>query len=136
MSDIFTKKKRSEVMSRIKGKDTSIELKVRSYLHRKGYRFRVNDKRYSGTPDIVLPKYRTIIFVNGCFWHGHGCGNSKIPESNKVFWTEKIKNNKIRDDKNHSRLREEGWKVAVVWECEIEKDFEDTMNALIRLINA
>ena len=90
--DVFTKEKRSEVMSRIKGKDTVLEISFRKLLHKEGFRFRKNDKRYPGKPDIVLPKYQTVIFINGCFWHGHlGCKYFVIPKTRTDFWAEKIK---------------------------------------------
>lgn len=130
MTDKFTKEKRSEIMSKIRGKDTSIELKVRSYLHANGFRFRVNDRRYPGTPDIVLPKYKTIIFVNGCFWHGHRCKYSRIPHSNIDFWTEKINKNIARDEKVKESLTKMGWSVIVVWECELENEYENTMSRI------
>lgn len=106
--DVFSKEKRSEIMSHIKGKDTSIELRVRSCLHSLGFRFRVNDKRYKGTPDIVLPKYKTIIFVNGCFWHGHDCKYYSVPKTNTEFWMNKIQRNIQRDENIIKQLREDG----------------------------
>lgn len=119
------------MMSKIKSKDTMIEIKVRSWLHRNGYRFRKNDKRYAGTPDIVLPKYRTIIFINGCFWHGHeDCKIAHIPKVNSDFWLNKIKKNKLRDEKNIMDLIGDGWRVITVWECEIDGDFEKVMKGI------
>lgn len=117
--DIWDKKKRSQVMSRIKSKDTKIEIIVRKWLFAYGYRFRVNDKRYPGTPDIVLPRYKTIIFVHGCFWHGHNCKIGHVPKSNTAFWREKIGRNKNRDFDNIQQLTSMGWRVLVVWECEV-----------------
>lgn len=131
MTDKFSNEKRSDIMSKIRGKNTSIELKVRSYLHAKGFRFRVNDRRLPGTPDIILPKYRTIIMVNGCFWHGHGCKYSRIPCSNVDFWTEKIIRNVERDEKVKKELSNLGWSVIVVWECDINSDFENTMGRIL-----
>ena len=104
--DVFSKEKRSEVMSRIKGKNTGIELKVRRYLHVLGFRFRVNDKRYIGKPDIVLPKYKTMIFINGCFWHSHGCKYSTIPKTNTEFWIKKLNKTKERDQEAVKQLTE------------------------------
>ena len=114
---------RSYTMSRIRGKDTSIEKTVRSYLFARGFRFRKNDKRYPGRPDIVLPKYRTIVFVNGCFWHMHeGCESFHMPKSNVEFWTAKLTRNRDRDSRQHEQLRQMGWHVIDVWECELRGD--------------
>lgn len=124
-------------MSRIRGKDTKIEVLVRSYLFSKGFRFRKNDKRYPGKPDIVLPKYKTVIFVNGCFWHMHpGCKQATIPKTRTEFWVEKLNRNVENDRKNQQALRDAGWNVIVVWECELEKDFEGTMNRVIRTLKS
>lgn len=113
---------RSYTMSHIRGKDTSIEMLVRSYLFRRGLRFRKNDKRYPGHPDVVLPKYRTIVFVNGCFWHMHeGCAKHSMPKSNVEFWTAKLLRNRARDAAQHAELAAAGWRVIVVWECELSK---------------
>lgn len=113
---------RSYIMSRIRGKDTSIEVLVRSYLFRRGLRFRKNDRRYPGHPDVVLPKYRTIVFVNGCFWHMHeGCSQCVIPKSNVAFWTAKLTRNRRRDAAQRAELTAAGWHVITVWECELGK---------------
>jgi len=120
MVDKLTKEKRSWNMSRIKGKDTKPEKAVRSLLHYLGYRFRLQRKDLPGKPDIVLPKYRTVVFVHGCFWHSHGCKDSGIPKTNSEFWHEKLAKNKLRDGKNSLKLRELGWSVLVVWECELK----------------
>lgn len=129
MSDKLTPEKRSWNMSRIKGKDTKIEVEVRKYLFSKGYRFRKNDKRYPGKPDIVLPKYHVAIFVHGCFWHRHeGCKDATTPKTRTEFWLEKfdknVKNDQIKQEKN----RELGWKVIVIWECELKRSFQETMD--------
>ena len=118
---------RSYTMSHIRGKDTSIERMVRSFLFAKGLRFRKNDKRYPGHPDVVLPKYRTIIFVNGCFWHMHeGCPKAtRVPKSNVEFWTAKLLRNHERDARQRAELEADGWKVIVVWECELGKKVRD-----------
>lgn len=131
MSDKLTPEHRSWNMSRIKGKDTKIEVIVRQYLFSKGYRFRKNDKRYPGKPDIVLPKYKTVIFVHGCFWHRHpGCKNATIPKTRTEFWNEKLEKN-VRNDKiKQEQLEQMGWKVIVIWECELEKNFSQTMEAV------
>ena len=104
MSDIFSQTKRSDIMSKISSKDTKPEILVRKFLFSKGFRYRINVKTLPGKPDIVLPKYKTIIFVNGCFWHGHNCKKGKLPSSNTDFWKEKISNNKSRDAKNSDLL--------------------------------
>ena len=115
-------------MSRIKGKDTKIEVEVRKYLFSKGYRFRKNDKRYPGKSDIVLPKYHVAIFVHGCFWHRHeGCKDATTPKTRTEFWLEKFDKNVKNDQIKQEKLRELGWKVIVIWECEIKKDLIKTM---------
>ncbi|MBT1163130.1 very short patch repair endonuclease [Bifidobacterium felsineum] len=117
---------RSYTMSHIRGKDTSIEVLVRSYLFRRGLRFRKNDKRYPGHPDVVLPKYRTMVFVNGCFWHMHeGCTKHSMPKSNVEFWTAKLLRNRARDAAQHAELAAAGWRVIVVWECELAKSMRE-----------
>ena len=107
-------------MSKISGNETKPEKIVRRYLFSKGFRFRKNDKRYPGKPDVVLPKYKTIIFIHGCFWHGHNCKAGKLPETKKEFWENKINGTKVRDKNNQEALRSMGWKVMVIWECEIK----------------
>ena len=118
----YARGSRSYIMSHIRGRDTSIETMTRSYLFRRGFRFRKNDRRYPGHPDIVLPKYRTMVFVNGCFWHGHeGCAQVRIPKSNVEFWTAKLSRNKERDRRQRRELEAMGWRVIVVWECELRR---------------
>jgi len=107
-------------MSKISGKETEPEILVRKFLFRKGFRYRKNDKRYPGTPDIVVPKYKTVIFVHGCFWHGHNCRAGKLPETRKEFWQNKIDTNIARDKKNRRDLEKLGWKVLVIWQCELK----------------
>ena len=120
MTDIFSSEKRSDIMSRIRSKDTKPEIKLRKALFARGFRYRTNDKRLPGTPDIVLPKYGTVIFVNGCFWHHHpDCKIATTPKSNTEFWQNKIKRNRQRDLENYWKLGELGWEVIVVWECEL-----------------
>mgnify|MGYP000863008343 CR=1 FL=1 len=118
--DRISPQKRSEVMSRIKGKNTKPELVVRRLLHRMGYRFRLHRKDLPGKPDIVLPKWRTAIFVHGCFWHGHECPRGSTPASNVEFWSEKIRRNKERDQRAVSALGNAGWQVLTLWECELK----------------
>jgi DNA mismatch endonuclease (patch repair protein) len=122
MTDTISKKKRSWNMSRIRSKNTKPELAVRSLLHRMGYRFRLHKRDLPGKPDIVLPKYKTVIFVHGCFWHRHPrCKYAYRPKSRVNFWQNKFKENIGRDRKNQSELKRLGWKSIVVWECEVAK---------------
>lgn len=121
--DMYSKLKRSEIMSHVKGHDTRPELVLRKYLFQLGFRYRVNVSFLPGKPDIVLPKYNTIIFVHGCFWHGHeNCKSATIPKSNVEFWTNKISRNKSRDKKNYKALKELGWRVIIIWECSLSND--------------
>lgn len=107
-------------MSRIAGKDTKPEELVRKYLFSKGFRYRKNVRKLPGTPDLVLPKYRTVIFINGCFWHGHeGCKYFVWPKNNAEFWKQKIETNISRDQRKEAQLRDMGWNVLIVWECEL-----------------
>ena len=126
MADVHSPQVRSRNMSNIKGKNTKPEMIVRRYLFSKGFRYRKNDIRLPGKPDIVLPKYRTVIFVNGCFWHKHeGCKYFVWPKSNPEFWKSKIDGNIRRDIKCHQLLRNAGWNVIVVWECELKKNIQE-----------
>ena len=120
MTDIFSKQKRSEIMSKISGKETRPEILVRKYLFANGFRYRKNVKHLPGKPDIVLPKYKTVIFVHGCFWHGHNCKAGKLPETRKEFWKEKINGNIERDKRNKSELEKLGWNVTTIWQCELK----------------
>lgn len=129
--DNVSKEKRSQIMSKIRGKNTTPEIKVRSLLHRLGFRFRIHKKNLPGKPDIVLAKYKAVIFVNGCFWHGHqGCKISKIPKSNTDFWTNKIQRNIEHDELNIAKLLDAKWRVLVIWECEINREHELTQKIL------
>lgn len=117
--DPFTAEKRSKIMSHIRGKDTDVEKRVRSLLHSLGYRFRLHVDGLPGKPDIVLPKYASIVFVHGCFWHGHkGCKRASIPQTNREFWIRKITGNVQRDTRTVRDLRKLGWKVLVIWQCQ------------------
>jgi DNA mismatch endonuclease (patch repair protein) len=118
LADVVDKATRSRMMSGIRGKDTTPEKAVRSALHKAGFRFRLHVRDLPGKPDIVLPKYRTAIFVHGCFWHGHECRNFKWPKTRADWWRKKIEANKARDRKARTALRKLGWNVRVVWECE------------------
>lgn len=117
--DIWSKKKRSAVMARIRSKDTKPEWIVRRYLFSRGYRYRKNVKGLPGTPDIVLRKYGIVIFIHGCFWHGHEVDGT-MPKTNQKFWVDKIERNKWRDTKNKEMLRKMGWLVMTVWECQLK----------------
>jgi len=119
-------------MSRIRAKNTKPELLVRKFLFSKGFRFRVNDKRYPGKPDIVLPKYHTVIFIHGCFWHGHNnCRYFVVPKTRTEWWLNKISTNAQNDNKAVAALHGKGWKIIVLWECELRTDkIEDTLGAL------
>lgn len=122
MTDVFTIIKRSEVMSRIKSRDTQPERAVRSLLHRLGYRFRLHRADLPGKPDIVLPRYKTVIFVNGCFWHRHeGCRFAYTPKTRIDFWQKKFSENVFRDQRAQESLMASGWKVIVIWECELRE---------------
>ena len=136
MADVHSPETRSYNMSRIRGKDTKPEELVRKYLFSQGFRYRKNDARLPGKPDIVLPKYKTVIFVNGCFWHGHeGCHYFVWPKNNAEFWKKKIGSNIERDAKNHALLAKLGWNVIVVWECELKRSrAEETLNLLVHCI--
>ena len=131
MADTKTPSERSENMSRIRSTNTKPEEIVRKYLFSHGFRYRKNDKRYPGKPDIVLPKYRTIIFVNGCFWHMHGCSRSRLPRSNQDYWFPKIERNIQRDTETHQKLKTAGWQVIVVWECELKKRLAEKRLSLL-----
>jgi DNA mismatch endonuclease (patch repair protein) len=121
MADVHDKATRSYNMSRIRNKDTKPEILVRKFLFANGFRYRLNDKKLPGKPDIVLPKYKTVIFVNGCFWHGHeNCKYFKLPATRTEWWKEKIEGNIKNDITKHALLREAGYKVMVIWECEVK----------------
>ena len=133
--DSLTPEKRSWNMSRIRGKDTRPEIAVRSLLHRMGYRFRTTDRKLPGKPDIVLPKYRTVILVHGCFWHRHpGCKYAYTPKSRLDFWERKFMGNVERDAKNLSLLQQQGWFPIVVWECEIKRDADAVLKKISRTL--
>lgn len=126
MADTHSKKTRSYNMSRIRSKDTKQEVMVRKFLFSKGLRFRKNDKRYPGNPDVLLPKYRSAVFINGCFWHSHeGCPDFILPKSNQDYWESKLEKNRKRDEKNYVSLKRDGWHVFIIWECELKKANKD-----------
>lgn len=136
MADVHNKTTRSYNMSRIKGKDTRPEMMVRRFLHAHGFRYRLHDKKLPGKPDLVLPKYKTVIFVNGCFWHGHeGCKYFVIPKTRREWWVEKIEKTKKKDEINYAKIEEKGYTVVVIWECELKSLLmENTLKALANRI--
>lgn len=132
MADVHTPEGRSYNMSRIRSKDTKPEEKVRKYLFAKGFRYRKNVRNLPGCPDIVLTKYKTVIFVQGCFWHMHDCGKFHWPSTNREYWEQKIWRNVERDKLNRERLQILGWKVLRVWECELnKKSIDETMARIL-----
>lgn len=132
MADNHTKEVRSRNMSHIRSTNTKPEEKVRKYLFSKGFRYRKNVRSLPGCPDIVLPKYRSVIFVNGCFWHKHDCPRFVWPSSNQEYWIPKITRNVERDERNQQTLKKIGWQVITVWECELKKsNYQETMDKLI-----
>ena len=135
--DVHTKEQRHYNMSQIRSKNTQPELIVRKFLWKHGYRYRLHRKDLPGKPDIVLPKYNLVIFVNGCFWHMHKCKKFVLPSTNRKFWYEKLSQNKIRDAKNYRKLKKTGWNYIVIWECQLTendkkalKKITDTLHAL------
>ena len=137
MSDHLTAEKRSWNMSHIRSKDSKPETLVRKYLFSKGFRYRKNVKQLPGCPDIVLPKYKTVIFVNGCFWHKHDCPRFVWPSANQEYWKPKIMGNVKRDQKHYEELWSLGWDVLIVWECELKrKVFEATMDRIEKRLRA
>ena len=131
--DIMSRQERSERMSLIRSRNTTPELIVRSLLHRLGYRFRVHRRDLPGNPDIVFPSRRCVVFVDGCFWHGHQCSIGHIPYSNSKYWEEKITRTKLRDSKNRKLLRRKGWRALIIWECEI-KNTEKLIRRVTRFL--
>lgn len=126
MVDKHSKEIRSYNMSRIGSQNTKPETMVRKFLFSKGLRFRKNDKRYPGHPDILLPRYKAAVFINGCFWHCHeGCLDFVLPKSNQGYWVPKLEKNRNRDEENYAVLKKEGWNVFIVWECELKKASKD-----------
>ena len=135
MADRLNQEKRSWNMSRIRSKDTSIEIKVRKWLFRQGYRYRKNVKTLPGKPDVVLNSYKTVIFIHGCFWHHHpGCKYAYSPKTRVAFWNRKFEKNVANDLKQKADLEAMGYKVVVLWECEIKKCFDETMNRVAGIL--
>ena len=133
--DTVSKEQRHLNMSHIKGKNTSLELKVRKRLYHDGYRYRVNVSNLPGKPDIVLSKYNTVIFINGCFWHRHNCKLATTPKTRAEYWNKKFERNIQNDLINHEKLRNLGWHVIVLWECEIKESFEPLIESVENELN-
>lgn len=139
MADTYSQERRSEIMSRITSRNTKPEIRVRSLLHQMGFRFRLHRKDLPGKPDIVLPKWNTVVLVHGCFWHGHDCCDGHIPKSNTTYWSSKLARNRQRDKENSAKLIMLGWKLIVVWECQtgnVEKLRSRLLEAFGLTVNA
>lgn len=138
MADIFTKRKRSQIMASISGKETKPEISVRKFLFKHGFRYRKNVSSLPGKPDIVLPKHHTVILIHGCFWHGHNCKKAILPTSNVTFWREKIYNNRERDKRKKAQLKKLGWRVITIWECKVKSKslLERSMIKLLKEFNS
>jgi DNA mismatch endonuclease, patch repair protein len=137
MADIYSGKKRSDIMSTVRSRDTRPEMVVRKRLHARGFRFRLHRSDLPGSPDLVLPRYRAAVFVHGCFWHRHpGCRRATLPSTRSEWWQSKLSKNVERDKKAIARLRDMGWNVHVLWECEIRRDVEALVRALASRLNS
>lgn len=137
MPEKISQETRSRMMAGIRGKDTKPELMVRSYLHRRGFRFRLHHSDLQGRPDIVLPRWDVAIFVHGCFWHGHeGCRYFRLPKTRATFWDDKIKANVCRDRSAEKALATSGWRVGVIWECRLRGDAEGGLEELTDFIRS
>lgn len=137
MADVLSKEQRHKCMSHIRNKNTKPEMLVRKYLFSLGFRYRINVNTLPGTPDLVLRKYNVVIFINGCFWHGHvGCKYANLPKTNQLFWKQKIETNKKRDIEKQCQLRNLGWNIIQIWECELKpKSRIQTLEKLINTLN-
>ena len=132
--DVLSREKRSQIMASVKSSDTKPEMLVRRYLHAHGFRYGLHNRKLPGSPDIVLRKYKTVIFINGCFWHGHeGCRYYRLPKSNIEFWQTKIKRNRQRDIETIEALKTKGWRVITIWECELRTVIQRS-ETLIQLV--
>ncbi len=131
--DTVSKTARSAMMAAVRGKDTAPELFVRSKIHQAGFRYRVHVRSLPGAPDIVLPKYRTVVLIHGCFWHGHTCPRGRRPSSNTKFWNSKLSLNVHRDARNEAALKRHGWNVITIWTCQIDRDLRKVLNILTKL---
>lgn len=134
--DKLSKERRSQIMSRIRGKDTSPEMKVRSLVHRLGYRYRLHYEKLPGKPDLAFPIRKKVIFIHGCFWHGHeGCSKGRLPKSNLEYWEPKIARNKERDRENMKSISSDGWRILTVWQCEL-KNTESSEKRIVIFLEA
>ncbi|HRJ51905.1 MAG TPA: very short patch repair endonuclease [Candidatus Thiothrix moscowensis] len=132
MTDIVDPATRSRMMSGIRGKDTKPEMLIRKALHKRGFRYRLHAKDLPGKPDLVFPKYKAVVFIHGCFWHGHeGCKYFKVPQTRTEFWLNKIEGNRLRDKQVRTQLEESGWRVGIIWECSVRYRRSDIINVLI-----
>lgn len=131
MADIVDSVTRSRIMTRVKGKNTRLELLIRKGLHSRGFRYRLHHASLPGKPDMVFPKYRAIIFINGCFWHGHECTLFSWPKTRKDFWKDKIEKNRTRDHVTITRLQEKGWRTLVIWECALRGPRKKPMDEVL-----
>ncbi|MBP4043946.1 very short patch repair endonuclease [Chromobacterium violaceum] len=135
MTDIVDKATRSRMMSGIRGKNTKPELLIRKALHARGFRYRLHNKNLPGKPDLAFPKYKAVVFIHGCFWHGHDCHYFKVPQTRTAFWLEKINGNRERDTRQLMQLRLAGWRILVVWECATRKKEPSGNDILIDCIS-
>lgn len=138
MTDVVDKQTRSRMMSSVRAKNTKIELEVRRRLFAMGFRYRLHRRALPGTPDMVFPKYTAVIFVNGCFWHSHGCRFSSLPQTRRMWWKKKLEHNRLRDGEVVARLRELGWRVLTIWECSFrtpQTNRSDAMNRVASCAN-
>jgi DNA mismatch endonuclease (patch repair protein) len=133
MADSLSTEVRSRLMGRVRGKNTAPELAVRRALHAAGFRYRIHRKDLSGRPDIVLPRYRIVVFVHGCFWHGHSCRRGKLPQTNETFWANKIARNRQRDEEATDTLKRDGWDVVTIWQCDLDAAISELISGLDRL---
>ena len=130
MPDTVSPEKRSDVMRRVRSKDTVPEMAVRRALHKRGFRYRLHHPKLPGKPDLALARHRTVVFVHGCLWHWHGCKNSRMPNSNVNYWTQKIARNVERDKAHLAVLENDGWRVAIIWECSIDDGLAELIRTL------
>jgi DNA mismatch endonuclease, patch repair protein len=131
MADVLTTAQRQLNMSRIRGRDTKPEMLIRRGLHARGLRYRLHDRKLPGRPDLVFPKYRTAVFIHGCFWHAHGCALSKLPATRQDFWKQKLEGNAARDNKAIEALQANGWRVLVIWECALRGPVRVALHELL-----
>ena len=134
MADIVSKERRSQIMASISSKNSKPELLLRRALHSKGYRYRLHQSNLPGKPDLVFRQFNAVLFVNGCFWHGHDCPLFKIPSTNQAFWTDKINKNRVRDKNVNERIIQDGWRILIIWECSLRGKHKINFHELIVLI--